>query len=211
MELTDEIRISAPREVVYAALNDVEILKNCISGCQEIIKHSDQDLEAKVQLKVGPVKATFGGKVTLDTSNAPAGYSLTGEGSGGPAGFAKGGADVELLEEGDETILRYTAKADVGGKIAQLGSRLIDSTAKRLSGQFFTKFSEEVIARQTEATDPDAAVEAEIDTATVAQPATQPSTPDVPPETPSSKGVSPMVWIGIGVAALAIVIFLATN
>ncbi|MEZ5879310.1 MAG: carbon monoxide dehydrogenase subunit G [Nitratireductor sp.] len=144
MELKDEIRIEAPRERVYAALNDPEILKEAIPGCQELNKQSDTDLEAKVGLKVGPVKATFAGKVKLDPSGAPDRFSLTGEGSGGVAGFARGGASVELIEDGDATILRYDAKADVGGKIAMLGSRLIDSTARKLAGQFFKKFSKEV-------------------------------------------------------------------
>jgi len=144
MEMKDEIRIEAPRDRVYAALNDPDTLKECIPGCEELIKHSDTELEAKVVLKIGPVKAKFGGNVTLDKGQAPERFSLTGEGSGGVAGFAKGGADVELDEDGDATILRYTATADVGGKIAQLGSRLINSTANRLAGQFFTKFKEEV-------------------------------------------------------------------
>jgi len=144
MELQDEIRIPADREKVYAALNDPEILKQCIPGCEEMIKHSDTELEAKVVLKVGPVKATFGGNVTLDTSNAPNGFSLSGEGSGGMAGFAKGGADVELVEDGDETVLKYTAKADIGGKLAQLGSRLVTSTSKKLAGKFFENFKEAV-------------------------------------------------------------------
>lgn len=142
MELQDEIRIEAPRAVVYAALNDPEILKQCIPGCQELEKTSDTDLVAKVVLKIGPVKATFGGKVKLDPSKAPEKFSLTGEGSGGIAGHAKGGADVELIEDGDATLLRYEAKADVGGKIAQLGSRLIVSTSKKLAGNFFEKFAE---------------------------------------------------------------------
>ena len=144
MEMKDEIRIEAPRERVYAALNDPDVLKDCIPGCEELIQHSDSELEAKVVLKIGPVKAKFGGNVTLDKSEAPGKFSLVGEGSGGVAGFAKGGADVELEEDGDATILRYTAKADVGGKIAQLGSRLINSTANRLAGQFFKTFKEEV-------------------------------------------------------------------
>ncbi|MAS04107.1 MAG: carbon monoxide dehydrogenase [Ahrensia sp.] len=144
MEMKDEIRIEAPRARVYEALNDPDILKECIPGCEELIKHTDTDLEAKVTLKIGPVKAKFGGKVTLDQSNAPGRFSLTGEGSGGVAGFAKGKADVELAEDGDATILNYAAKADVGGKIAQLGSRLINSTANRLAGQFFEKFRQEV-------------------------------------------------------------------
>ena len=147
MEMKDEIRIAAPRDRVYAALNDPDILKACIPGCEELIRHSDTELEAKVVLKVGPVKAKFGGNVTLDNSQAPERFSLTGEGSGGVAGFAKGGADVELVDEGGSaTLLRYEAKADIGGKIAQLGSRLINSTANRLAGQFFEKFKQTVEA-----------------------------------------------------------------
>ena len=91
-------------------------------------------------LKIGPVKAKFKGRVTLDTANAPKGFSLTGEGDGGLAGFAKGGADVELIADGDGTMLKYVAKAEPGGKIAQLGGRLITSTARKLSKMFFTKF-----------------------------------------------------------------------
>lgn len=144
MEMKDEILIDAPRDRVYAALNDPEILKACIPGCEELEKESDTELQAKVTLKIGPVKARFSGKVTLDTSSAPDRFSLAGEGSGGVAGFAKGGADVELEADGDSTVLRYAAKADVGGKIAQLGSRLISSTANRLAGQFFAKFKETV-------------------------------------------------------------------
>lgn len=144
MELNDEIRISAPRERVYAALNDPEILKECIPGCQELVKHSETELEAKVQLKIGPVKSTFGGNVTLDPSEAPSKFSLSGAGDGGIAGFAKGGADVELKEEGDETILVYHAKADVGGKMAQLGSRLLVSVSQKLAKSFFEKFKEAV-------------------------------------------------------------------
>ena len=146
MEMKDEIRIEAQRDRVYAALNDPDTLKACIPGCEELIQHSDTELEAKVVLKIGPVKAKFGGNVTLDKSQAPDRFSLAGEGSGGVAGFAKGGADVELVEDGDATILSYTAKADVGGKIAQLGSRLINSTANRLAGQFFEKFKQTVEA-----------------------------------------------------------------
>jgi carbon monoxide dehydrogenase subunit G len=144
MELKDEVRIAAPRDKVYAALNDPEILKQCIPGCEELIKHSDTELEAKVLLKIGPVKARFGGKVMLDPSQAPERFSLSGEGSGGAAGFAKGGADVELSEEGNETVLRYDAKADIGGKIAQLGSRLVTSTSRKLAASFFQKFAEVV-------------------------------------------------------------------
>ncbi|NOC85653.1 carbon monoxide dehydrogenase [Ruegeria sp. HKCCD6228] len=142
MELADEIIIDAPRDVVYAALNDPEILKRCIPGCEELIKKSDTELEAKVVLKVGPVKAKFSGDVVLKTDGAPETFSLDGQGNGGPAGHAKGGADVTLTENGSQTILRYEAKAVIGGKLAQLGSRLIQSTAKKLAAKFFKSFAE---------------------------------------------------------------------
>ena len=141
MELADEIIINAPKDQVYAALNDPKVLKQCIPGCEELIQHSDTELEAKVVLKVGPVKARFGGEVTLDKSGAPDAFSLSGQGNGGAAGHAKGGADVTLTADGDTTILKYVAKAQIGGKIAQLGSRLIQSTAKKLAGRLFTSFA----------------------------------------------------------------------
>lgn len=144
MELKDEIRINAPKDVVYAALNDPDVLAQCIPGCEELVKHSDTDLEAKVVLKVGPVKAKFSGTVELDTTGAPDAFSLTGQGNGGAAGHAKGGADVTLEDVNGETILRYDAKAEIGGKLAQLGSRLIQSTAKKLAASFFKKFAEVV-------------------------------------------------------------------
>lgn len=142
MELNDEILISAPIDAVYAALNDPAILERCIPGCEELSQTAEDELDAKVTLKVGPVKAKFKGSVTLDRSGAPETFSLTGQGNGGAAGFAKGGADVTLVAQGDETLLRYEAKADIGGKIAQLGSRLIQSTAKKLSAKFFANFAE---------------------------------------------------------------------
>jgi len=142
MELSDEIIIEASRDRVYAALNDPEVLQQCIPGCEELIKHSDTELEAKVVLKVGPVKARFSGKVDLDPTGAPERFSLTGQGNGGAAGHAKGGADVQLEEAGAQTVLRYEAKAEIGGKLAQLGSRLVQSTAKKLAAKFFTSFAE---------------------------------------------------------------------
>ena len=144
MELSDEIIINAPKEQVYAALNDPEILKQCIPGCEELIKHSDTELKAKVVLKVGPVKARFSGDVQLDTAGAPDAFSLTGQGNGGAAGHAKGGADVTLTADGGTTILRYEVKADIGGKLAQLGSRLIQGTAKKLAAKFFKSFADVV-------------------------------------------------------------------
>jgi carbon monoxide dehydrogenase subunit G len=144
MDMSDSQRIAAPREVVWAALNDPEVLKQCIPGCQEIEKVSDTEMTAKVTLKIGPVKATFNGKVVLSELDPPNGYVISGEGAGGAAGHAKGSAKVNLQAEGEETILQYDVKAQVGGKIAQLGGRLIDATAKKLAGEFFTKFGEVV-------------------------------------------------------------------
>ncbi len=140
MDMTGSQRIEAPREKVYAALNDVDVLRQCIPGCDEITKTSDTEMNAKVTLRIGPVKASFTGKVTLSDLDPPNGYTISGEGSGGIAGFAKGGAKVTLVADGDATILNYAVTADIGGKIAQLGARLIDGTSKKLAGDFFEKF-----------------------------------------------------------------------
>jgi uncharacterized protein len=140
MEMSGEYRIAAPIADVWAALNNIEILKVCIPGCEELEQVSDTEMTAKVALKIGPVKARFNGAVTFENVTPPNGYSIVGEGQGGIAGFAKGGADVQLVEDGDETILTYQAKAQVGGKIAQLGSRLIKSTAAKLADKFFKNF-----------------------------------------------------------------------
>jgi carbon monoxide dehydrogenase subunit G len=142
MQMTDSRTIPAPRDKVWAALNDPKILQACIPGCESLEMTSPTEMTAKVTLKVGPVKASFGGKVTLSDIDAPNGYRIAGEGSGGVAGFAKGGAVVRLEAEGpDSTILHYTADAQIGGKLAQLGSRLIDSTAQKLAGDFFNSFA----------------------------------------------------------------------
>ena len=144
MDMTGEYRIPAPREQVWAALNDPATLKASLPGCQSLEKVSDQEFAATVVAKVGPVQAKFNGNVTLSNLNPPESYTISGEGKGGAAGFAKGGADVRLLEEGEVTVLTYTAKADVGGKLAQLGSRLIDGTAKKMADEFFNNFSQQV-------------------------------------------------------------------
>ncbi len=141
MDMNGSQRIEASREAVYAALNNVDILRQCIPGCDSIEKTSDTEMNAKVTLRIGPVKASFSGKVTLSDLDPPNGYTISGEGSGGMAGFAKGGAKVNLEADGDATILHYTVNADIGGKLAQLGSRLIDGTAKKLAGDFFETFS----------------------------------------------------------------------
>jgi carbon monoxide dehydrogenase subunit G len=141
MEMTGEYRIPAQRDTVWRALNDPEVLRACIPGCQELTKTSDETMNAKVVAKVGPVKATFVGDVTFSNVNAPESYTISGEGKGGVAGFAKGGADVRLAADGDDTILTYDVKAQVGGKLAQLGSRLIDTTAKKMADDFFGAFA----------------------------------------------------------------------
>ncbi len=144
MQMSGEYRIEASRDAVWAALNDPEVLKQAIPGCQEIEKVSDTEFAAKVKIKVGPVSAKFNGKVTFTDLDPPNGYTISGEGKGGPAGFAKGGAKVRLEPDGAATVLHYEVNAQVGGKLAQIGSRLIDATAKKLTGDFFAKFAEVV-------------------------------------------------------------------
>lgn len=141
MDMTGSERIDAPREAVWASLNNPDVLKQCIPGCESIEKLSDTEMTAKVTLRVGPVKASFTGKVTLSNLDPPNGYTITGEGSGGVAGFAKGGATVSLQPDGNATMLNYVVKAQIGGKLAQLGARLIDSTAKKIAGEFFANFA----------------------------------------------------------------------
>ncbi|MYZ49876.1 SRPBCC family protein, partial [Propylenella binzhouense] len=140
MELKGEYRIAAPREHVWAMLNDPAVLRACIPGCESLDAEGD-GFAARVTTKIGPVKATFTGTVSLTNINPPESYTISGEGKGGVAGFAKGGADVRLAEDGDATVLSYSADAKVGGKLAQLGSRLIDSTAKKLAEEFFACFA----------------------------------------------------------------------
>ncbi len=142
MELTGEYRISAPRETVWKAILDPEMLKRCIPGCKELEQTGDNAYAAKVQVKVGPVSATFAGSVELTDMEAPAGCRIVGQGNGGIAGFAKGEAKVSLAEDGADTILTYVADAQIGGKLASLGGRLVQATAKKLSDQFFTSFAE---------------------------------------------------------------------
>ncbi|MEX6508528.1 carbon monoxide dehydrogenase subunit G [Jiella sp. M17.18] len=144
MDLKGEYRIPAPRDTVWAALNDPDVLRSCIPGCESLEKTGDNEMKATVTAKVGPVKAKFNGEIRLENVNAPESYSIVGEGKGGIAGFAKGGADVHLAEDGDATVLTYEVNAQVGGKIAQLGGRLIDSSAKKLAGQFFDCFAKTV-------------------------------------------------------------------
>lgn len=167
MEMTGERRIPAPRERVWAALNDPEVLKASIPGCESVERIAEDQFQARAAVKLGPMSARFGGKVTLSNINPPAGYTISGEGQGGAMGFAKGGADVALEEDGPEaTILRYTAKAQVGGKMAQLGARLIDSTAKSMADQFFDRFVRQVAPEDATQPIPSASVQATSQTET---------------------------------------------
>lgn len=140
MKLSEEKRIEVPRDQVWAGLNDAEILEKSIPGCESLEKVSDTEFNATVSAKVGPVKAKFKGSVTLSDLNPPESYRISGEGKGGAAGFAKGGATITLTEDGDATILKYDVDADVGGKLAQIGGRLLEGTSKKLSAEFFDNF-----------------------------------------------------------------------
>lgn len=144
MEMTGERRIPAPREKVWNALNDPEVLRTAIPGCQSLEKLSDNEMKATAAVRIGPIAARFTGLVHLSDLDPPNSYRISGEGQGGVAGFAKGGAEVNLADDGDFTLLRYAVNAQVGGKIAQLGGRLIDASAKQMADNFFDRFSAEV-------------------------------------------------------------------
>lgn len=186
MEMTGEQRIPAPRPAVWAALNDPEVLRQCIPGCEEIEKTSDTEFQAKVTAKVGPVKATFRGKVTLSDIDPANGYTITGEGQGGPAGFGKGGAKVRLADDGSGTLLTYTASAQVGGKLAQIGSRLVDAAVRKMADDFFTQFNEVVAAQ-----------------AAPVLPVAAPAAPAPPPVVPA--GLPAWLWIG-GLIILVLIV-----
>ena len=145
--MTGEQIVPAPRAVVWQALNDVEVLRECIPGCTELTHLTETKLQGKSVLRIGPIKATFSGRVVLGDIVPETSYSISGEGQGGVAGFAKGGAQVWLEDAGQDTKMTYLAKADIGGKLAQLGSRLIDSTARKLANEFFQKFATVVASR----------------------------------------------------------------
>jgi carbon monoxide dehydrogenase subunit G len=187
MDMTGEFRIPAPRQRVWEGLNDPQILKECIPGCQTIEKLSDTEFTAKVLAQVGPVKANFAGKVTLADLDPPQSYTIAGEGSGGVAGFAKGSAKVNLAEDGGITVLNYAVRAHVGGKLAQIGSRLIDSVARKMAETFFTRFVAAVA--------PEAAVPAAPEAA-----APQAAAPEISAK-PREIRLPPIVW-ATGLAAI---------
>jgi carbon monoxide dehydrogenase subunit G len=196
MDMTGEVRLPAPRETVWQALNDPEILKQSIPGCEEIVKLSDTEMTARVSAKVGPVSARFSGKVTLSDLDPPNGYTISGEGQGGVAGFAKGGAQVSLKDDSGGTMLSYKVQAQVGGKLAQIGSRLIDATARKMADEFFTRFAAAVGAG---ASAPAPAAGA------IAAPVASPS--DRPAETSGAR-VPPFVWAAILTGLVALLLYL---
>jgi uncharacterized protein len=205
MDMNGERRIPAPRQRVWDALNDPEMLKAAIPGCESVTKTADDAFEAKVSIKIGPMAAKFGGKVKLENIQAPASYTISGEGNGGPMGFAKGGADIALEEAGpNETLLKFTVKAQVGGKMAQLGARLIDATAKQMSDQFFDRFAAAVMAAEPV---PAAAVAGAAPAPLPAQPVAGASISifDLLPEAPL--GIPLLAWVG-GAIWLAIVVLM---
>ena len=144
MDMTGERRIPAPRQKVWNSLNDPQVLRACIPGCEKLERTGDNAFTATAGLKIGPISARFNGKVNLLDIDEPNSYRIEGEGQGGVAGFAKGGATVRLSDDGPFTLLTYEAKAQVGGKIAQLGARLVDATSKQMADQFFNRFTNEV-------------------------------------------------------------------
>ena len=146
MDMTGERRIPAPRQTVWEALNDTDVLKSSIPGCESLEKLGGDQMKATAAIKVGPISARFSGKVQLTDIDPPNGYRISGEGQGGVAGFAKGGANVTLTDDGSGTLLGYQVNAQVGGKLAQLGGRLIDATAKQMADAFFDRFSKQVEA-----------------------------------------------------------------
>ena len=197
MQMTGQYRIEAPRQTVWEALNDVEVLRACIPGVEEIDKTSDTSFTAKVRAKVGPVSARFAGDVTLSDLDPPKGYTISGEGKGGAAGFAKGGAKVNLEEDGGATLLNYEVEAQVGGKLAQIGSRLIDGTAKKMADDFFSRFAEQVGGAAAAAAAEPAAVPGEPTPAPAEAEAVEPDDSDV------GAGASLGVWVtGLLVAVL---------
>jgi hypothetical protein len=196
MDMTGERRIPAPRETVWAALNDPAVLKASIPGCESLEKLGDDQMKATASIKVGPISAKFSGKVQLSEIDAPNGYRISGEGQGGVAGFAKGGAKVMLTDEGADTKLSYEVNAQVGGKLAQLGGRLIDATAKQMADAFFDRFS-----AQVQALAPAPAAEAVAEGETVADVVAPAPVPVAPPPAISVWSLIPREPFGLPLAA----------
>ncbi len=202
MRMAGEQRIAASRQRVWEALNDPDILKQCIPGCQSLEREADDRLAAVAEVKIGPIGARFKGMVTLSELDPPNGYTITGQGNGGVAGSAKGGAKVRLSDDGGGTLVSYEVDAEVGGRMAQLGGPIIDATAKQLAGKFFTTFGQVVggAAAAAEA----APVAAEVAPAQVAAPVAAAAAPTVvhAPSAPAPAGGYPWGWIAAVVLAI---------
>jgi uncharacterized protein len=209
MDMTGEYRLTAPRAKVWEALNDPDVLRQAIPGCEEVVKVSDTELAAKVLAKVGPVSARFTGKVTLSELDPPNGYKISGEGSGGAVGFAKGGATVHLVDDGAGTLLTYTVEAQVGGKLAQIGSRLIDATARKMAGDFFQRFAAVVDQPAAAAAAPAAAAGAAATPAAAAAAATTrtPSPVPQPPVAAPRARMTPVVWVALLAVVVVILLY----
>ena len=201
--MTGERRIPAPRQIVWDALNNVDVLKASIPGCDALDKTSDTTMTAKAGIKLGPISAKFSGNVTLSDIDAPNSYTISGEGQGGVAGFAKGGAKVALADDGSGTLLSYTVNAQVGGKIAQLGARLIDATAKQMADQFFDRFSAQVKAMMPAEPEPVAQEAAPVDM--TPPPSMIPISALIPRE---AFGLPIAAWFGIGAFVILLALFL---
>jgi carbon monoxide dehydrogenase subunit G len=212
MDMTGERRIAAPRQAVWNGLNDTEVLKASIPGCERLEKTGDNQMKAVAAVKLGPISARFNGAVTLSDIDAPNSYTIMGEGQGGVAGFAKGGAKVFLTDEDDgATMLKYAVHAQVGGKLAQLGARLIDATAKQMADQFFTKFSGEVEKPFAHEAVPEVVAAAPPPAAAMPSQVAPPSAVgmlDLVPREPF--GLPIAAWIGIAVFAVMVLLWLAS-
>ncbi len=192
MDMTGEYRIPASRQKVWEALNNPEVLCAAIPGCESIEKLSDTEMTARVSARVGPVAAKFAGKVTLSDLDPPNGYRISGEGTGGPAGFAKGGATVKLADDGaGGTVLSYQAEAQVGGKLAQIGSRLIDGVARKMADDFFGRFSAAVAAAPAAAPAVATTAAAAVTADNAARPETIAPVPSTPSETSVPQSFTP--------------------
>ena len=232
MKMSGEFRVPTDRETVWRALNDPEVLKACLPGCQEIERTSETEMSATLAIKVGPVKATFSGGVVFSDLDPPKGYTLTGQGQGGAAGFASGEARVKLVEEGAETVVQYECDAKVGGKLAQIGSRLIDSTAKKLAKQFFDSLAETLgggqeaeaaEAAQAAAPGPEsaappapeapaepAAPSADAGDAAAESASAAEAVPDLPPAA-QRPGLPTLAWVGAVVVVVVVLVLVFTG